>query len=586
MAARIAGRPFAASDASPVVRRAAVAVAIAAVFVVAVATPAFAHAELERSQPGANAELPAGDPPARIRLEFTEAVRVNEGAIRLLDGAGEPVPGIGSAERIGDGSIVELTLPRLADGSYVVDWRVVSADSHPISGAFTFDIGEPTSDRGAIAAALERSENSGAVGVAFWLVRLLAFTSVLVLAGSIVFVTAIAGAAPAERPVRTLWWSAWAVALVTALIGIGLQAAYTREEGFGAMFDGDALGDVLATGFGRSWLLRALVLVAGLAVFSAVERARGTRPRLGYAAGALVLVATFTFAGHARAGQWVTVATVLDVVHLAAAALWLGGIMVVALRVTRASEAVDASRTAAHFSWLAGPTMLVIVLTGALQTLRQSDGISSLVDSSYGRLLLAKVGVVGGIVAIAAGSRRIVRLVQRRALLPAGFAAPAPEGDGDRDEGNDRLRLAWMVGAEIAAAVVVLGLTAALVNAVPARNEGASAAASAGPYAETLEARGYAFVIGIEPAKPGVNVMHLTVLDAGGSPVDTREASASLASVSGDISAITIPLQRLSPGHYYAAGFRVPVGGEWRLAVRAAVTDIQAVVVEDTVRVG
>ncbi len=73
-----------------------------------------------------------------------------------MSGTGTPVAGVGRAKHGSDDSTVVVALSTLDDGSYVVDWHVVSADSHPVSGAFTFSVGKATSDEAAIVAALDR----------------------------------------------------------------------------------------------------------------------------------------------------------------------------------------------------------------------------------------------------------------------------------------------------------------------------------------------------------------------------------------------------------------------------------------------
>ena len=112
--------------------------ALVAAIIVLVASPASAHAELTGSDPESGATLPAGQSPDSITLHFTERVELPQDAIRVLAGSGNAVQGVGAARHGGDDSVVTASLPRLADGTYVVDWRVVSTDSHPINGAYTF----------------------------------------------------------------------------------------------------------------------------------------------------------------------------------------------------------------------------------------------------------------------------------------------------------------------------------------------------------------------------------------------------------------------------------------------------------------
>ncbi len=123
-------------------RLAAVVLALTAallVALVALASPAAAHAELVGTTPADGERLEHA--PQQVTLEFTEQVTLIAGGIELLDERGEPV-------RTSDphvmGRQVMLPLPDgLPRGGCVVSWRVVSADTHPVAGAFTFGVAAP-----------------------------------------------------------------------------------------------------------------------------------------------------------------------------------------------------------------------------------------------------------------------------------------------------------------------------------------------------------------------------------------------------------------------------------------------------------
>ena len=98
-----------------------------------------AHAELLSSDPQPGAVLDTA--PKQITLTFSEPVEISLGAIRLFDGTGTSIDVSAARHPDGHDSIVVVDLPTLDNGSYVVDWRVVSADSHPVHAAFTFQVG-------------------------------------------------------------------------------------------------------------------------------------------------------------------------------------------------------------------------------------------------------------------------------------------------------------------------------------------------------------------------------------------------------------------------------------------------------------
>ena len=151
---------------------------VAAVIVVAFgAARADAHAELLSTAPADGVVLDAG--PAKIALTCSESVEVALGGIKLLDANAKPVK-IGPTQHgNGDASIVEATVPTLANGTYVVSWRAISSDSHPVFGAFTFRVGQGAiGDTNALRAqALAGGGASRTVGAGLGITRLATFAS-------------------------------------------------------------------------------------------------------------------------------------------------------------------------------------------------------------------------------------------------------------------------------------------------------------------------------------------------------------------------------------------------------------------------
>jgi copper transport protein len=572
--------------------RLGVAAALAlGVWATVLSAPAFAHADLVGSDPEPGAELPAGEPPASVTLRFTESVRIPTDALRVLDGDGREVDDVGAARAGATGAEVVADLPRLDDGTYVVDWRVVSTDSHPVSGAFTFTVGEPTADPDALAGLVAGDDERG-VAIAFGMARALAFASVLVLVGGVLFVRACWADAVNRPAVRALLWVGWVVALVTAVAGIGLQAAYSSGRDLSAAWDTDVLSDVLDTAFGRAWLARVPVLLLALGALRAPQR---RRPPFVHAVDALLAVAlllTFTFAGHARSGRWVALATVTDLVHLAAVAAWLGGLVVLCTLLFDRARPRGARDATIRFSRYAGPAIGAAVLSGAVQTLRQTDGFDSLVDTTYGRLVLAKIGLVVFVVAAASVSRHVASEWRAARLRPAGPGAATVEADAE--EWHD-LRSAVVV--EVAIAAVVLAVTAALVNTQPARVAAGAdlpAAREAGPapiagFSDELTDPddGLRFAVRVSPGLTGRNTVTIAVTTdtAEPEPFEPLEISARLVQAEQGIGPIAVALSADGEGSYSGAA-DLPVAGVWELEIRALRTDIDQAVVSTTFEVG
>ena len=118
-------------------RRVGLVGALAVLFALLFASPAAAHADLRNITPANGAQLDR--PPTAVQLTFTESVNLVDGGIRLVDGVGATVP---TSDPTVEGHTVNWPMPAdLPEGAYVVTWRVVSSDGHPISGASCFGVG-------------------------------------------------------------------------------------------------------------------------------------------------------------------------------------------------------------------------------------------------------------------------------------------------------------------------------------------------------------------------------------------------------------------------------------------------------------
>src|SRR3954454_12994950 len=260
----------------------------------------------------------------------------------------------------------------------------------------------------------------------------------------------------------------------------------------------------------------------------------------------------------------------------------------------------------------------VIVATGIFQAFRQIDRFGALLDTDYGRILLVKLGFFLLLMVAAAVSRDVVNRRWRipedelDPRVPVGVAAgtapptasmsagasggatttltpPAPGGGGgdglplgpdDDEEGypegyvldeptaERRLRRGLLM--EVVLGVIILAVTALLVNAAPARD------LTSGPYLATLRTDKVSFDVTVTPAKRGANEMHLFTLDpkGTGTTVDATEVSAEMSQPDNDIAPIEVKLIRLAPGHYTSAGFAVPFAGDWKLTVKAVLNDV------------
>jgi copper transport protein len=552
------------------------ALTVAAVLALA-ASPAFAHASLEGTQPASGTEFPAGKPPARVTITFNESVNLPANAIEVLAGDGRKVE-IGKPQFGEDGRHVTATLPDLPKGTSVVSWRVVSDDAHPVQGAFTFGVGEAA---GAVTAGAG-VQNSHALGVGFGVVRFLAYLSSLILLGGIAFVLWSWRGAAGRRDVRTLLWVSVVLVFVTALAGIAFEAAYANGRSFADLFERNAIDDVLATRFGAALRDRALLALVIVPLLLTLVRelprwARITRDVVFVALGVSV-AATFAYAGHGATGRMTYVALPADMVHILAAAAWFGGLVVLAVALRDPGQPQGAARATDRFAVVALPAIAIVVISGMIQAWRQIETWPALWQTSYARMLIIKTLLVGGIVVVASASRDILR----RHVVPAirnvvGASAAWAEAPPD-----DVRRLRDAVWVEVALAIVVVAITAGLVNTEPARE---AFAATPRTFTTTVPAEGVNFDVAVQPAVPGQDYISIAVKTPDGKAATLTALTATMA-LPGRVAPIPLTLAPTKDKRRYVAAVEIPFAGTWELTMRAFRTQVDESAATAKIRIG
>lgn len=555
-------------------RRTAVIAAIAAAAVAAPAGPAWAHADLASTEPASGRVL--DEAPEEVLLTFTEKVEVTLGGVRLFDGEGRSVPLGRISHPTGKPEVVAVDVPSLDRGLYVVTFRVVSADSHPVRGALTFRVGPAPADDDSSALAqrlLAAEGGSSTVGGVFAAVRLIVFASMVVLVGGMVFLLALWPQGRAEPRARRLVWAAWGGLVLSTVAAIGLQGAYAAGLSLGDAVRPTVLSGVLDTRFGQVHVVR-LVLLAVVApvLMATLRRAGEHRPPIAatIAAGVLAigLLLTPGLAGHAASGDLIGLAVVADVVHLGGVSVWLGGLVLLATLVLPRAGEPAAAQVVPRFSSVAVGAVTVILATGLVQSWRQVRSVEALTDTTYGKVLVVKVAVFAAMVALGALSRRAVH---RRFRVPVLVLSPGPGAAAASPDGELARRLRRSVGAEVGLSVAVLLAAAILVYTPPARS------AVAQPFAIEVVAEPLRIDVTVDPAKAGPTDMHFYTLAAAGTVQEVAEMTAKLHLPDRDVGPLEIPLQRAGPGHYSAYGFEVPIAGQWQLEIEVLLDEFDQV---------
>ncbi|SDF34399.1 copper transport protein [Blastococcus fimeti] len=559
------------------------------------AGPAAAHATLISTDPAEGARLDAA--PDEVTLQFSEGVLLGAGYARVLTATGDEVDG---GEPSVEGRELRVPLPDdLGDGGYLVTYRVVSADSHPISGAFSFVVGEGELVPAGTAAA--EADADPVVAALLPALRAIGFAGIALAVGVPVLALLCWPAAWAAPRMRRLAVGGALAVVVSAVLTFLLQGPYAAGSGVGTAFTGSLLSATASSGTGWALLAR-VVLALALAAALAPAWRSGTAPERPALAGAAVFAAGLVVAtaatGHPVAGPWPLLAVTVATVHVAAMAVWLGGLAGLLVGLVRPGpDTTDVAEALPRFSRIAFATVAALVVSGIVQAVREVGSPTALLDSTYGGVLLAKVALVLVVLGAAGVSRVWVqqRLGVRRTRATSGhrvtaqaFAA-APAGGIDDEDGSaasrgrvqgenavdhlPSLRRSMLV--EVAVAAVVLVLSGVLVGTPPARS------AVADPVDVTLPLQGTggeagSVQVSVDPAQPGANVLHVYLFDADGRATQPAGIEVSLTEEDQGIGPLDVEIAGAGPGHYTADAMTIPGAGTWTLTVTLRLDEFTA----------
>ena len=511
--------------------------AVLVVVLVVGAGVAGAHADLVSTDPASKAVL-LGQPTA-VALFFTEAVDPVPGGIRLVrsDGsvvASGPVGRVGGAD-----STVELGVPlSLPEDTYVVSWRVISADAHPARGAFTFQVGEGA--RKSVGPLVERLllDQGGRRGLGVLLAagRWISVAGVVLSAGWLLFA---ASGLNDRVPTGAVAWAAGVGTVGTAIM-IGAQAV-NQSGSWASLLSPQAYAEVFTTRAGTWWVARTTVL-ALLSVAAALLRRTGPWGPIA----ALALVTVTACGGHAVTGRWVAVGLVATVAHLVALGLWASGLVTLARG--RGIGLGEHGRVgfARRFTPYALGSLAVLVASGAVNALRQAGSPDSLLGTDYGRLLLVKLAGVAGLVVVAAIARRASR----------------------RSDGNGLIGPAL---AEVALIALVLSVTVVLVNVRPGLTE------TRGPLIVSAVVGERTAQVVLDPARASGSSLHVYLSSARGALDRATQITVTATLPAQDIGPLPLEVFSAGPNHVTGPHIVLALAGDWVIEVTARYGEFEQV---------
>jgi copper transport protein len=442
-----------------------------------------------------------------VTLTFDEAVETSLGSLRVIDGTGALLAGTGPVVHpAGAAERVAIRLPHLPRGRYAVVWRVVSADSHIVDGAYAFGVGVPAGEP----PSLERDSSAMLlVAVVHFALLASALLAIGLPLGALALGEARGGAVFVE-------FAAWFVVAVSAFADIAVRAS----------LEGGTLGASFAT---RAGELRSFTMLA--AVFGVSALVGGRRNWYALVPASIMLTLSLSLLGHAADGTLPALGVAADALHLVAAATWIG---VLGIAATRGPSVV-----LLRISPIASIAVAAIVVSGVVQTVRNVGAWPALLATTYGRAIDCKIGLL--VLAL------VLAWSARRSLARGSFAL--------------RQRLSF----ELALLSVVVGVTAVLVD-LPRPIDAAAPVPAA--VAFSLRVRDVDVRITAIERTPRGWALHVVGRAPAGSSDALDGVDASVTETHAHAGPFSVHMRR-SAGAGYDGEIALPFAGDWTAFVSA-----------------
>ena len=517
-------------------RRAAAGAAALVVLLLLVCAPgAGAHAVLVSSDPVDGARLSSA--PAAVTLTFDEAVRLVPDGVAVISATDGTRVSTAATLSNGGSTVVLALRANLARGSYTATWRVISADTHEVTGSISFGVGQdpqappPVHDSASPALIAAAAVARGSLYVGLVLALGMSFAAVAVWPG-------------ARRSRRTRWTIRAGVVLVIAASAAEFLLVTARDAGTGWKSALD-VAELTSTAGTRSGMLIGARIIAVLVIAGLTETGAKAGPpqqvsrpwAVVAGVAAIGLAMTVAADGHAGAGVHSGLATVVTTAHLVAMSVWLGGLLL--LLITPPEDRLD------HWSAIAATAVVVVLVSGVFQAWRQVTPLASLWSTGYGITLCAKLAVVIAMLAVAYAARR--HLGSRPLRRP--------------------------VAMEAALGAMVIAVTTVLVSQAPARTTyGPPVSATAG-----LD-DGRAARVRISSTRRGPTTVETTVVGPHDEALRPQSVTGTLSSQDAGVPALTVRFTDDAQGHWHSTYATLPRPGHWLLRLTVQFSQSDAVV--------
>ena len=555
----------------------------------------YAHPQIVSVEPAPNARLEQA--PERVRITFNEPVEDAFASIQVLDATGRAVDRGDGGRAPDDPTTLIASLPLLEPGVYTVVWQVVGRDGHLVKGNFAFSIAGappaapspfvpsplpaplPTEAGHAVDQPAPSRSSDPLPDATLAVLRSVMLIGAVVAVGGM-FCQYVIAAPGNGRFTRRMHLLAVGALLTLLVATLAFFAAHTLA--ITGRLTTDALVAVARdTRLGQALIARAILTLITLLLSN-------QRPRWAPALSGVLILLTFSVSGHPAATETPLTSILLDWIHLAAAAIWVGGLAALALALLQTGEEVNSApdlhpfRTAlTRFSRLALRSAAALAISGVIAALSYLRAVSDLWLTDYGRALLAKSALFGLLIGF--GAYHALLLRRETAWRP-----------GEKVRALVR-RFRRSLPLEATIAIVVVGIAGVLTSlphpgavVMPTHAIAPTVVApiptiivmptplpppTPQPFIATQPAGDLRVTLRIEPAVPGRNQVHILITDAQNRSHDVQRVRVTLRMRDQDIGETSVIAESDGRGTYVVRNQVIGIAGVWQVQVQVRRVD-------------
>ncbi len=516
----------------------------------AFAGAAFAHAALVSVEPADGSVI--ATPPRAFAITFNEPT--SPVVLELVRPDGAKVSLL-RRFKLHDATLDIEAPGNLGNGTYVLSWRVISEDGHPVGGSAVFSIGAPSA--GGAPVPVETANWSLMAGI--WLTKLVLYLGLFAGVGGTFFIGWIGGGA---RPVRRILSALTVAGLAAAILSVGLQGL----DELGLSWPDLAAPQVWTTGFSGTYGATAVLAAISLALALMVLCTKGLEEKTLSLAAFLGVGFALAMSGHASTAhpQWLTRPAVF--LHALGIAFWAGSLLPLgmALAGRMPDKAPDARAVLSRFSRVIPFAVAPLVLAGVTLAIVQLGSVEALWTTAYGQVLLVKFALLVVLFALAAINREWLT---------------KPSLGGDRTAIR---RLHRSIRVEIVLMMAIFAAVAVWRFTPPPRAMAEAAAAPAFVHIHTAKAMA---AVTVTPGHAGPVRVSIEIMAGDDKPLAAKEVTLIMSNPAAGVEQIRRSAAKAADGTWQVDKLVLPRPGKWSVRVDVLVSDFDMVMLRDQIEI-